>query len=75
MQEDITHREIYERLLKVETEINHIREDTKDLVSAFNAASGAFTALEWFAKVAKPVIYIVTLIAAVSLWFKGVNIK
>jgi len=75
MQEDITHREIYERLLKVETEINHIREDTKDLVSAFNAASGAFTALEWLAKVAKPVIYIVTLIAAVSLWFKGVNIK
>jgi hypothetical protein len=75
MQEDITHREIYERLLKVETEINHIREDTKDLVSAFNAASGAFTALEWIAKVAKPVIYIVTLIAAVSLWFKGVNIK
>ena len=75
MQEDITHREIYERLLKVETEINHIRGDTQNMLAAFNAASGAFTALEWIAKIAKPVIYLVTLIAAATMYFKGMSIK
>lgn len=71
--EEITHREIYERLLQVETEIKHIKDNTRDMVAAFNAASGAFTALEWIAKVAKPVIYIVTIIAAVTMWLKGIR--
>ncbi len=71
MQEEVTHREIYERLLQVETEVKHIKENTKDMVSAFNAASGAFVALEWIAKVAKPIIYIVGIIGASYMWFKG----
>ena len=73
MQEEITHREIYERLLKVETEIAHIKSNTEGIVQAFNAASGAFVALEWIAKVAKPIIYIVGLIGISYMWFKGIK--
>ena len=73
MQEEITHREIYERLLKVETEIAHIKSNTEGMVQAFNAASGAFVALEWIAKVAKPIIYIVGLIGISYMWFKGIR--
>ena len=73
MQEEITHREIYERLLKVETEIAHIKSNTEGMVQAFNAASGAFVALEWIAKVAKPIIYIVGLIGISYVWFKGIR--
>ena len=73
MQEEITHREIYERLLKVETEIAHIKSNTEGMVQAFNAASGAFVALEWIAKVAKPIIYIVGLIGISYMWFKGIK--
>ena len=73
MQEEITHREIYERLLKVETEIAHIKSNTEGMVQAFNAASGAFVALEWIARVAKPIIYIVGLIGISYMWFKGIR--
>lgn len=73
MQEEITHREIYERLLKVETEIAHIKSNTEGMVQAFNAASGAFVALEWIARVAKPIIYIVGLIGISYMWFKGIK--
>lgn len=69
MQEDITHREIYERLLQVETEVKLVKENTQDMVAAFNAASGAFVALEWIAKVAKPIIYLVGIIGAGYMWF------
>jgi hypothetical protein len=34
------------------------------MVAAFNAASGAFTVLEWIAKVAKPLLWIVATVAA-----------
>lgn len=73
MQEEITHREIYERLLKVETEIAHIKSNTEGMVQAFNAASGAFVALEWIARVAKPIIYIVGLIGISYMWLKGIK--
>lgn len=43
------------------------------MVQAFNAAAGAFTALEWLAKVAKPIIYIVGAIGVTFMWFKGIR--
>ena len=73
MQEEITHREIYERLLKVETEIAHIKNNTQGMVEAFNAASGAFVALEWLAKVAKPIILVVGAIGFTFMWLKGIK--
>lgn len=57
-QEDISHKEIYERLCKVEAKVDKVAEDTEGMVKAFNAASGAFTVLEWIAKIAKPILWI-----------------
>jgi hypothetical protein len=69
MSEDISHREIYERLCKVEAKVDKVATDTEGMVAAFNAASGAFTVLEWLAKVAKPIIFIGSIIAGITaLW-------
>jgi hypothetical protein len=56
--EEVSHNEIYERLCKVEAKVDKVAKDTEGMVSAFNAASGAFTVLEWLAKVAKPLLWI-----------------
>lgn len=66
---DVSHNEIYERLCKVEAKVDKVATDTEDMVSAFHAAQGAFTVLEWIAKVAKPIIFIGSIIAGVAaLW-------
>lgn len=57
-EEDISHKEIYERLCKVEAKVDKVAEDTEGMVKAFNAASGAFTVLEWLAKLAKPILWL-----------------
>ncbi len=66
---EVTHNEIYERLVKVEAKVDKITTDTEDMVAAFHAAQGAFTVLEWIAKVAKPIIFIGSVIAGIAaLW-------
>lgn len=62
--EDISHKEIYDRLVAVESKVDKVSKDTEDVVSAFKAASGAFMVLEWLAKVAKPILWIVATVAA-----------
>lgn len=57
-EEDISHKEIYERLCKVEAKVDKVAQDTEGMVNAFNAASGAFTVLEWIAKIAKPILWL-----------------
>ena len=59
--EDISHREIYERLISVEHKVDTIGNDTKDVVAAFNSAKGAFLVFEWIGKLAKPIIWLVGL--------------
>lgn len=59
--EDVSHREIYDRLVAVETKVDKIGEDTKDVVSAFNSAKGAFLVLEWIGKLTKPILWLVGL--------------
>jgi len=67
--EEVSHREIYERLCKVEDKVDKVATDTEDMVSAFHAAQGAFTVLDWIAKVAKPIIFIGSIIAGIAaLW-------
>jgi len=51
--EDISHREIYDKLVAVETKVDTISKDTKDVVNAFNSAKGAFLVFEWIGKLAK----------------------
>ena len=68
-QEEVTHKEIYVRLCEVETKVDRLQQNTSNVVQAFNAAQGAFTVLEWIAKAAKPILWIVgTIAAVVTLW-------
>lgn len=67
--EDVTHREIYDRLVNVEQKVDRVEENTAGIVKAFDAAAGAFTVLEWLAKLAKPIIWIAALgTAFVATW-------
>lgn len=66
MNEEVTHKEIYERLLAVETKVDKLNEETENVVKAFSAAQGAFTVLEWIARAAKPVLWIAGVITAFS---------
>jgi hypothetical protein len=68
-QQEVSHNEIYERLIAVEAKVDKVATDTEDMVSAFHAAQGAFTVLDWIAKVAKPIIFIGSIIAGIAaLW-------
>jgi hypothetical protein len=72
---DVTHREIYDRLVAVETKVDAIADSTKDVVKAFEAAQGAFTVLEWLAKAAKPLLWLGGLVAAVATFWDHLKVK
>ena len=72
---DITHREIYDRLVAVEGKVDGIADSTKDVVKAFEAAQGAFTVLEWLAKAAKPLLWLGGLVAAVVTFWDHLKVK
>jgi len=66
---EVSHREIYDRLLAVESKVDRVEKNTEDVVNAFNAAAGAFAALEMLGKIAKPVLWVGGLIVAMgALW-------
>ena len=66
---DITHRQIYDELCVVKDKVEKLQNDTAAVVTAFEAARGAFMVLDWIAKVAKPIIIIAGFIAgAATLW-------
>jgi hypothetical protein len=62
------------KLDALQTQVDTLTRETKDMVSAFNAAQGAFTALDWLARTVKPIIVVVGAIAAAVLWLKGVKV-
>jgi hypothetical protein len=69
MTEEITHREILDRVVVLEEKIDHIKVETSAVVMAFEAASGAFIVLEWFGKIVKPFLWIAGLVAAAgAMW-------
>jgi len=74
-EETISHREIYDRLIAVEHKVDRIDQATADVVSAFNAAQGAFTVLEWLGKLAKPIIWIGGGMTAVGVIWHNFRIK
>jgi len=67
--EDISHSQIYERLLTVEQKVNDVDRNTRHIVEAFDALQGAFVVLEWIAKAAKPILWIGALITAMSAFW------
>jgi hypothetical protein len=68
-QQEISHKEIYDRLLVVEQAVAELKNNTADIVTAFNAAKGAFTVLEWIAKVAKPLMVIGAFLAGAAAYW------
>ncbi len=69
--QEVTHAQIYERLVAVESKVDHIDKNTKDLVDGFMAVQGAFTVLGWIAKIAKPILWIAAAWAATALFFSS----
>ena len=67
MTQEVSHEQIYERLLAVESKVDNIEKNTQEVVQAFNAASGAFQVLEWIAKAVKPIIIIGAFFGAIWL--------
>lgn len=67
---DITHKEIYDRLVMVETKVDQIDTNTNDMVAAFTAAQGAFTVLEWIAKAVKPLLWLVAIVTALAAFIQ-----
>jgi hypothetical protein len=66
---DISHEQIYERLLAVELKVDEIDKNTKGLVGAIDALDGAFKVLGWIASAAKPILWVGGLImAAGAIW-------
>jgi len=69
MEDQVTHSQIYERLLAVETKVDEIDKNTKGLVEAIKALDGAFKVLGWIASAAKPILWVGGLImAAGAVW-------
>ena len=64
---DISHAQIYERLIKVEEKVDRIDNNTKGLVEAINAAQGAIKVLGWIASAAKPILICMGLITAIGI--------
>ena len=69
MEDQVTHKQIYERLLAVESKVDNIDQNTKGLVEAMKALDGAFKVLGWIASAAKPILWVAGLImAAGAVW-------
>jgi hypothetical protein len=67
MTEEVTHAQIYDRLLAVEAKVDQLDKNTQAVVVAFNAAAGAFVVLEWLARAVKPVLIIGAFCGAIWL--------
>jgi len=69
MTQEVTHEQIYERLLAVENKVDSIDKNTSGLVEAIKALDGAFKVLGWVASAAKPILWVGALImAAGAIW-------
>lgn len=65
--EEVSHKEILDRLVAVEQKVDDVHTETRTMVKAFEAVDGAFTVLGWVARAAKPVLWIGGLITAIGL--------
>mgnify|MGYP003644528285 FL=1 len=74
MEDQVTHSQIYARLLEVEAKVDSIDKNTKGLVEAIHALDGAFKVLGWVASAAKPILWVGGLVMAAGAvwqtWFK-----
>lgn len=69
--EEVSHQQIYDRLVAVEGKVDDIDKNTKGLVEAFNAMQGAFKVLGWIASAAKPILWIGGLVVAAGAFWSS----
>jgi hypothetical protein len=62
--EDVTQKQIYERLVAVETKVDKIDAQTAEVIVAFQSAKGAFIALDWLSRFAGKILKIGAFITA-----------
>lgn len=65
--EEVSHKDIYDRLVAVESKVDKIDNQTAEVVSAFQNAKGAFIALDWLAKFSGKIVKIAAFVAAVGV--------
>ena len=73
--EEVSHKEILDRLVAVERKVDDVHTETRTMVAAFQAVDGAFTVLGWIAKGAKPLLWVGGLITAISVLYAQLRIK
>ena len=69
--EDVTHKQIYDRLVEVERKVDDIDRHTVESRDAFTSVKGAFTVLGWIASAAKPILWIVAGATALYALFEN----
>ncbi len=69
--EDVTHKQIYDRLIEVEKKVDDIDRHTVEIRDAFTSVKGAFTVLGWIASAAKPILWIVAGATALYALFEN----
>lgn len=65
--EEVSHKQIYDRLVAVETKVDKIDNNTQEVVAAFQNAKGAFIALDWLSRFAGKILKISGFIVAVGV--------
>jgi len=65
--EEVSHKDIYDRLVAVESKVDKIDEHTQEVVYAFQNAKGAFIALDWLSKFAGKIMKIAAFVAAAGV--------
>ena len=65
--EEVSHKDIYDRLVAVESKVDKIDNNTQEVVSAFQNAKGAFIALDCLARFSGKIIKISAFIAALGV--------
>jgi hypothetical protein len=69
--EEVTHKQIYDRLVAVEGKVNEIDQNTKGMVAAFDAAKGAFVVLDFLGKLAKPILMLTAAAGTIAIFWQG----
>lgn len=64
---EVSHEQIYNRLIAVEEKVDSIDKNTKGLVEAINAMQGAMKVLGWVASAAKPILWCMAGITAIGI--------
>ena len=64
---EVSHAQIYERLIEVENKVDRIDKNTRGLVEAIQAAQGAVKVLNFIASFAKPFLWLAAAVGVIGV--------